>query len=403
MLKKFVNIIKSKSFILAATLVVCSASTIYAQEVGNNPEQIEFTPEEVDTTFSQPKPKQNFISKIISYFDDSNKEKKEKKFDFSILGGPYYSSDTQFGVGLVGAGLYRFDRNDYSIQPSNITMYADISTVGFYMVGIRSSNYFPKDKYRLLFTSSFYSFPSYYWGIGYNECDNNANKTKMKRIQAAVKIEFLFKVAKNLYIGPKATWDYINADKIERPWLLDNQPLVLRNYGVGLSLNYDSRDIATNATKGVYLSVSQLFRPSWMMNKYAFSTTAFEFSYYHKAWKGAVIAGNAIGEFNIGNPSWAMMAKIGSALRGYYEGRYRDKHKLVAQVELRQHVWKRSGIVVWVGAGSAFHNYDSFKHILPNYGIGYRWEFKKNMNVRLDLGFGKGDIIGFTFNINEAF
>ena len=33
--------------------------------------------------------------------------------------------------------------------------------------------------------------------------------------------------------------------------------------------------------------------------------------------------------FNFGNPSWAMMALLGNSysMRGYYEGRYRDKHK----------------------------------------------------------------------------
>ena len=41
--------------------------------------------------------------------------------------------------------------------------------------------------------------------------------------------------------------------------------------------------------------------------------------------------------------------------------------------------------------------------LLPNAGIGYRWEFKKDVNVRLDYGFGKGGQSGFIFNINEAF
>ncbi|MDE6157172.1 MAG: hypothetical protein K2F78_03390, partial [Muribaculaceae bacterium] len=48
----------------------------------------------------------NIIEKIIAYLDDSNKPKKNKKFDFSVIGGPHYSSDTKFGVGLVAAGLY---------------------------------------------------------------------------------------------------------------------------------------------------------------------------------------------------------------------------------------------------------------------------------------------------------
>lgn len=35
--------------------------------------------------------------------------------------------------------------------------------------------------------------------------------------------------------------------------------------------------------------------------------------------------------------------------------------------------------------------------------ICYRWEFKKDVNVRLDYGFGKSGQSGFIFNIGEAF
>ena len=90
-------------------------------------------------------------------------------------------------------------------------------------------------------------------------------------------------------------------------------------------------------------------------------------------------------------------------MRGYYEGRYRDKHSMATQLELRQHVWRRNGIVARVGVGNVFHDSKSFKHLLPNYGIGYRWEFKKHVNVRLDYGRGRAGQSGFTFNINEAF
>ena len=51
--------------------------------------------------------KRSFFKKFLDYFNDANKEKKNKKFDFSVIGGPHYSSDTKFGLGLVAAGLYR--------------------------------------------------------------------------------------------------------------------------------------------------------------------------------------------------------------------------------------------------------------------------------------------------------
>jgi hemolysin activation/secretion protein len=91
-------------------------------------------------------------------------------------------------------------------------------------------------------------------------------------------------------------------------------------------------------------------------------------------------------------------------MRGYYDGRYIDKSLVNATVELRQHIYKRHSAVCWVGAGEVFSNNTHFalKRILPNFGIGYRWEFKKRVNVRLDLGFGKKET-GVIFSINEAF
>lgn len=106
------------------------------------------------------------FKKFLNYFNDANKEKKNKKFDFSIIGGPHYSSDTKLGLGLVAAGLYRSDRNDTILPPSNVSLYGDISTVGFYLLGIRGTHLFPHDRYRLNYNLYFYSFPSLYWGTG---------------------------------------------------------------------------------------------------------------------------------------------------------------------------------------------------------------------------------------------
>ena len=93
--------------------------------------------------------KRSFFKKFLDYFNDANKEKKNKKFDFSVIGGPHYSSDTKFGLGLVAAGLYRTDRNDSILPPSNVSLYGDVSTVGFYLLGVRGNHLFPQEKYRL--------------------------------------------------------------------------------------------------------------------------------------------------------------------------------------------------------------------------------------------------------------
>lgn len=349
----------------------------------------------------------SWVNWILDYFNDSNKNKKHKRFDFSVIGGPHYASDTKFGLGVVAAGLYRTDPNDSILPPSNVSFYGDVSSVGFYMVGVRGNHIAPQGRYRIDYDLQFYSFPSDFWGIGYEMGDNDANKSDMKRWQAQAEVSFLFRVADNFYIGPMASYDYVIGKHIERPELLQGMDRHTWNVGAGVSLVYDSRDNLTYPHQGICLNINQMFRPGFMGNDYAFSTTAFRFDAYQRLGKGTILAEDIGANLNFGNPSWGMMAELGGthSMRGYYEGRYRDKHSLEATVELRQHVWKRNGIVVWVGAGTIFPKFSALrsKQILPNAGVGYRWEFKKNVNVRLDYGFGKSGQSGFLFNINEAF
>lgn len=351
--------------------------------------------------------KKSWMTRFLDYFNDANKNKRHKRFDFSVIGGPHYASDTKFGLGMVAAGLYRTDPNDSILPPSNVSLFGDVSSVGFYMLGVRGNHIAPAGRYRIDYHLYFYSFPSDFWGIGYEMGDNDDNKSDMKRWQAQAEASFLIRVADNFYVGPMAAYDYVIGKQIERPELLQGMDKHIWNVGAGVSLVYDNRDNLTNPHRGIYLNLKQMFRPKFMGNDYAFSTTHFRFDAYQRLGKGTILAEDFGANLNFGNPSWGMMAELGGtcSMRGYYEGRYRDKHSLEATVELRQHVWKRNGIVVWAGAGTVFPKFSALqsRQILPNAGVGYRWEFKKNVNVRLDYGFGKSGQSGFLFNINEAF
>lgn len=67
--------------------------------------------------------RKNIISRIIEYFSESNRSYPTKKFDFSIIGGPHYSSDSKFGIGILGAGLYRSSANDTLTPVSQVYIY----------------------------------------------------------------------------------------------------------------------------------------------------------------------------------------------------------------------------------------------------------------------------------------
>lgn len=350
-------------------------------------------------------PKRTLIQKVMNYLSLENDidSANHKRVQFSLLGGPSYASDSKFSLNLMGILNYRLNGCD-SIQPSIAMIKGAVTTAGFWSAGVEGTMYFPGESKRLNYRLICEYAPRDFWGIGYDNAISD-RKTKLHQRNIRIKSEMLFRVANHLYVGPMMQFDYANSGKIEDIELLGGQDRVVRNYGVGLTLQYDSRDLPTNAYSGVYMYLNQMFRPRFLWNDYAFSTTDFQVCYYHKAWRGAVVAGQATALLNYGNPSWAMMAMMGydNTMRGYYMGRYRDRHMITAQVELRQHLFWRLGAVFWGGAGSVFHDSDSFKHWVPNYGVGIRWEFRRRINISLDYGFGHRGINGFMFGINEAF
>lgn len=347
------------------------------------------------------------FSKLAAYFSESNKDRKRKKLDFSIIGGPHYSTDTKFGFGLVAAGLYHSNPADSLVPPSNLSIYGDISTVGFYMAGLKGIHIDSKQQYRVTYSTSFTFFPTKFWGVGYEMGNDNSNESTMNRIGTDGKISFLFKMGKDFYMGPSLSYSWTKASKPSRPELLKKDAPNSSDIGIGFSVEWDTRDVMTAPHTGFYLSLSQTLRKHLSGNKSFFGTTDFVANIYCPIWNGATLAAQAGGLLQTGQVTWHDMAMLGNShsMRGYYNGRYRDKNKLEMQIELRQHIYRRNGLVAWVGAGTVFPRFSAlhFRRILPNYGIGYRWKFKKNMNVRLDYGFGKSGQSGFIFNINEAF
>lgn len=357
-----------------------------------------------DTTAT--KARGSVFDRIIEYFESTNKPPNYDRLDISFVGGPHYSSDTKLGLGLIAAGAYRSNPKDSLVPPSNLSIVGDVSTVGFWLLGISGTHVFPSDKHRLGYNMYFYSFPTYFWGIGYSSGANDANKTKYDDFRITSSVDFTWRLARGLYLGPIAEFNYVHASDVDRPALWRGEPLTVRSYGGGFTLKYDIRDHLTNAYKGILVQVDQRFFPRSLGNgDWGYSSTQIGVNGYKTLVPGSVLAIRFHTLFTYGHTPWGMLATVGGrTLRGYYEGRYRDKCEADLTIELRQHIAGRSGIAIWAGLGEVFRNFGALRWgtLLPNGGIGYRWEFKKRTNVRLDLGFGRGEC-SFIFNVNEAF
>ena len=358
-----------------------------------------------DTIPAEVKPKRNIIQKVVDYFSHTNEEKPDKKFDISVIGGPSYSASTSLEIAALVSGLYR-TRRDTITPRSDISVYGQGSITGFYNFGIRGNHIFPSDKLRIVYDANFCHFPLKYWGIGYDNGINKDNESDYTLLESALTMQFLWKLPHHIFLGPSANFNYQKATKMERPDLWEDQDTRVFSYGLGVVFSIDTRDLPTNASKGYYIGFHQQFFPKFFGNGYPFSMTEVSAMYYRQFWKSGVMAFRIHGAAAYGNPPWGMLPTLdkGNAVRGYYEGRYRDKNEADILVELRQHVWRRNGIVVWAGVGTVFDSPNQIRWgtLLPTYGIGYRWEFKKKVNVRVDFGFGKHST-SINFGINEAF
>lgn len=362
-----------------------------------------------ETTTTATAPRKGFFGRIIDYFGESTVDHtRDKKIDITFAGGPSYSKTTKLGLGILAAGLYRLDRQDTITPPSDLSIFANVSTSGFYSLGLFGNTIFRHNRRRINYDLSFASAPRDVWGIGYAAGRHNPASDFVEE-RYRVKVRYLERLWKNTYGGALIDFSHTAGRKFDEVSFsyLYGQKTAYTATGVGLLLEYDSRDFIPNPARGLYLSLQQTLYPRGLGNcgKTLWRTVA-QINGYQPLWRGGLVAFDLYGEFNSDGTPWPLLARLGGdeRMRGYYEGRYTDRNLMTAQLELRQHLWRRIGCVVWGGGGTVFHDFDQLRmrQLLPNYGLGLRWELKKRVNVRMDYGFGR-DTSGFLLSINEAF
>ncbi|MEG1760030.1 MAG: hypothetical protein RR258_06390 [Alistipes sp.] len=397
---------------------------------------------QLDSTAITPtaKKKPGFFRRIINYYGSSNIDRTfVKKMDWSIAPGPNYSSDIGFGLGVLIAGLYRLDRTDSVTAPSNITFYGNVTTEKFVLARFAGDNFFKQNRYRFSYSGAIVYFPGAFYGVGYNDGQSGyvqSIKNTMYKLRASGCASFLPHTYAGLslsldYTGAKTTPNNLNAEALEYlsseegkqayeelpktgkeivnlyeqglydPELADPFDHYIKsmgekkdamNVGMGIFAQYDTRDVITSPHKGVFLKVEAKYYPKFLGNSQeSFGKITAQFNFYQKLWKGMILAYDLYSDFTLGKPSWHMYAKLGGMerMRGYYEGRYRDDNMVETQIELRQRIYRRHGVVGWFGVGNIW-GHDSFrwKNTLYSFGCGYRFEFKNRMNIRLDYGWG---------------
>jgi outer membrane protein assembly factor BamA len=330
----------------------------------------------------------------------------EKKLDVSFIAAPSYTREASFGLGGAATGLYRTDRTNLLMPPSDITITANVSVNGFFSLSATGNNNFKGNRSSLAYQISFFNKNADFWGINFDDCEINP-KIGYRRQTVKIYADYRYELYKYFYVGGTLDYLYTNAAKIDDETYLLGQLRTYTTTGFGLTLQHDTRDFIPNPQKGMYFLLRQTVYPGNYGNtNRTLLRTTFIANFYPRLWKSAILAFDIYGQISSNNLPWTLMEELGGniRMRGYYRGRYVDNNIATVQAELRQHIYKRLGFAGWIGCGTVFPSIKQFdvNELLPNYGLGLRIEIKHNVNARIDFGMGK-QTRGFVFGINEAF
>jgi hypothetical protein len=321
-----------------------------------------------------------------------------RKSSFVIL--PVISSAPETGLELGGSTLYSFytDTASRYTRVSNIFAYATLTTKGQSRINISSSYWTPGNNYHFTGQAGYINFPFDFYGIGNNTAKADADRLGQKRVRITFTAEK--KIGKNIYVGLVAGgYDYRFHDQ-DINGIFATDPTIEGKHGgtilyIGPTFIFDSRNSNTYTTKGTTLtSYFNIMNGIAGNSNYSGGLLNVEFTQFFALSKRFVLGFDVQSQNLTGSQSpFYLMPALGSdeMMRGYYNGRFRDRNMVAGQTELRYRMTERFGIVGFLGTGEVFNKDFNVNQLKPNYGGGLRYFFdvQKGLSVRIDYGVGE--------------
>ncbi|WP_345248152.1 BamA/TamA family outer membrane protein [Nibrella saemangeumensis] len=321
------------------------------------------------------------------------------------------SIETDWSFGLAGSFTFRLSKADTAARTSNLQALALYSVRRQFISVLNGATYFPGERYILNHQLSYSYFPDKFWGLGKLTPDSNEENYIFR--QYYIYLHLQRRLVGKLFAG--LLYEYQRLLKIDylAGGLFDRQDVTGRySYavsGLGASLTYDTRNNAFASDRGTLMQISfNNFLPA-LGSDFRYTNVVLDLRKFIPLHRRQVLALQAYGYFTAGEVPLRSLASLGGAtnMRGYYDGRYRDKNQLVFQSEYRVPLFWRLGAVVFANAGNVAGRLDELNlhNVKYSYGGGLRFALNKTerLNIRVDYGIGQGTSRGFYFQLGEAF
>ncbi len=330
-----------------------------------------------------------------------------------VLPLAFYEPETKLAVGGGGLLTYRGESQAPTARPSSMFFYAIYTQLMQFQAQAQPILYFRDEDDLLAAKLTFEQYPNKFWGIGAETPDSAETNYTPRRLALEASFQTRLPFLWNLYAG--VLYQFETAALIDNP---SNAPLPLDSYpggaggtvsGLGLILNWDTRDNIFTPSRGNQFQVSIVVNAKMLGSSFDFTSVKADFrKYVPGLYPGHAAAFQFLYQSATGAPPFYRYAMIGgdSIMRGYYMGRYRDKYLIALQAEYRLPLWRRFGFVAFAGLGNVGPALDRISLSKAKYSTGFGLRYKlspqEGANVRVDFAFGKGST-GLYFTAGEAF
>ncbi|MEM9528559.1 MAG: BamA/TamA family outer membrane protein [Bacteroidota bacterium] len=363
---------------------------------------------------------QGFIEKVTDLLEVNigpppvNSEGFQAKAVFSPVA--YYEPNTSLGLGFGAKFLFKPKGAGLETRTSNIPVAFSYTLNNQLFLSSGYTIFFPKEQWLVRGNLDYKDFPQSYYGIGNRT--NEDDRLEIGYQQLLVEPLLLRRVGdKELFIGGGFRYNRFYNTELEAavgelPAGISLQDsLGSTSVGVELAVTFDDRDNVLNARRGVFAEFTQGFYGRALGGTNAFQLSKLDLRQYEALGPRQLVATNFFARYAWNDAPVQELSSLGgpTLLRGFLEGRFRDRLALFLQAEYRWQTWKRAGFVLFAGTGQVAPTASELTLSDLRYSVGTGVRIlivpSENLNLRMDyaFGFGRSTDSGFYLGISEAF
>jgi hypothetical protein len=325
---------------------------------------------------------------------------------WTVIPAVTYSPETRLGLGIRAIRIFRPEEGSIN-RPSTLPI-TFLYTLNKQMIFSTSLDLWTNENLDHLSAKVELSdYPFEFYGVGNDQVGKQAERYASKMVHAVV--AYQKRLGKRFYIGPQYELKWEDLYRKTKGGLLDAGQVLGSNgqriSGLGLGFSYDTRNNIFQPDQGAYHQAQVISYQSFLGSQFTFTKYLLDFRKYILTYKKQVLAVQARYSFVTGSPPFQEAAFVGGSdiMRGYFEGRYRDRHALVYQAEYRVPVHRKLGVVFFGSVGQVGDRVSSLSLGSFKYGggLGFRYRLTDDgLNLRLDLAYG--DQASLYFGLNEV-